>query len=102
MEFYERPCTTPGFQSYRYRGRYGWVMIGVRDIKDALSEAARSVSDPIEPSRLQRHVEGRGYVGIVERLAELQEKAVNPLTWGCALTDAEDAEAGDIQQALYP
>lgn len=39
------PCAAPGLVSYRYRGAYGWVMIGATDHADALSEAARSTSD---------------------------------------------------------
>ncbi len=39
-----RPLAAPGLISYRYRGRYGWVMIGARDHADALSEANRSIA----------------------------------------------------------
>jgi hypothetical protein len=34
--------TSLGLTSYRYSGRYGWIMIGARDNADALREAARS------------------------------------------------------------
>lgn len=44
MEFHDRPCAAHGLTSYRYRGHYGWVMIGARDHADALREAGRSVS----------------------------------------------------------
>lgn len=38
----DRPLAAPGLKSFRYRGRYGWIMIGATDKKDALREAARS------------------------------------------------------------
>lgn len=51
-EHWEHPCAAPGLVSYRYLGRYGWIMIGARDNADALREAKRS-TDNIDPSRLQ-------------------------------------------------
>lgn len=38
----DKPLAAPGLTSYRYRGRYGWIMIGASDDADALREAARS------------------------------------------------------------
>lgn len=43
-EFYNRPCAGHGLTSYRYRGRYGWVMLGAANEHDALKQALRSVS----------------------------------------------------------
>ena len=48
---HERPCAAHGWNSYRYRGRYGWIMIGANSHDDALREAARSTVD-ITPDRL--------------------------------------------------
>lgn len=42
--FQDRPCAAAGLTSYRYRGRYGWIMIGAKDDRDAMREAARSTS----------------------------------------------------------
>jgi hypothetical protein len=42
MEYWNKPMAAHGLTSYRYKGRYGWIMIGARDTKDALSEANRS------------------------------------------------------------
>lgn len=39
---HDKPCAIAGLVSYRYRGRYGWIMIGARDHADALREASRS------------------------------------------------------------
>ena len=33
----------PGLDSYRYWGRYGWVMIGAKDAQDALNEAGNKL-----------------------------------------------------------
>lgn len=46
---------TNGLTSYRYRGRYGWIMIGATDDKDALNEAGRSLTwDAPVMSNLER------------------------------------------------
>ncbi len=41
--YQDRPCAAAGFISYRYAGRYGYVMIGGKDDADALREAGRSI-----------------------------------------------------------
>jgi hypothetical protein len=42
-----------GLLSYRYKGRYGWVMIGASDHLKAIKEAQRSTADTVTPDRLQ-------------------------------------------------
>jgi hypothetical protein len=54
MDTHDKPCAAHGLNSYRYRGRYGWIMIGARDDAHALREAARSSSAAIDPANLQR------------------------------------------------
>lgn len=49
----DRPMAAPGLTSYRYNGRYGFVMIGARDKADALREAARSVTGDVDPAKLE-------------------------------------------------
>lgn len=49
-----KPCAARGLTSYRYAGRYGWIMIGAVDDADAIREAGRSRSSPIDPAKLQR------------------------------------------------
>lgn len=49
----DRPLAAPGLTSYRYRGRYGWIMIGARDHDDAMAEAARSTPGPLSPDALE-------------------------------------------------
>lgn len=49
MSITDKPLAAPGLTSYRYAGRYGWIMIGARSTEDALREARRSSSgDPAE------------------------------------------------------
>lgn len=48
----DRPCAGHGLTSYRYRGRYGWIMIGATDHADALREVGRSTDD-ITPDKLE-------------------------------------------------
>jgi hypothetical protein len=47
MEYWNKPCAAAGLKSYRYKGRYGWIMIGAKDTEGALSEAKRSTQGVI-------------------------------------------------------
>lgn len=38
----DKPMAAHSLTSYRYKGRYGWIMIGAKNTDDALSEARRS------------------------------------------------------------
>lgn len=49
----DKPMAVPGLISYRYRGRYGWIMIGAKDDSQALKEAQRSTSDKVIIDNLQ-------------------------------------------------
>jgi hypothetical protein len=63
MSIYDKPLATSGLHSFRYRGRYGWIMIGAHDALDALREAARS-TDNVTIAKLQEW-DGEKYVSIV-------------------------------------
>lgn len=67
VEPHEKPLAAPGLNSYRYAGRFGWVMIGARNEADALAEAARSISGQAEPAisreRLQVWTTRHGVAG---------------------------------------
>lgn len=52
-DFHNRPLAASGLTSYRYRGRYGWIMIGARDHDDAMVEATRSTPGPLSPDALE-------------------------------------------------
>lgn len=47
-----RPCAAAGLTSFRYKGRYGFVMIGATNTEDALREARRSVTGPATVNNL--------------------------------------------------
>jgi hypothetical protein len=51
-DFHNKPMAAEGLTSYRYRGRYGWCMIGASDLDDALNEAWRC-TDERDPARLE-------------------------------------------------
>ena len=53
QHFTDRPCAASGLMSFRYRGRFGWVMIGATSVDDALNEALRSVQVPVSREMLQ-------------------------------------------------
>lgn len=60
------PLAAKGLISYRYKGRFGWIMIGAKDDNDALNEAKRSISDKthkIDNVNLQIW-DGMQYVGV--------------------------------------
>lgn len=61
MNHCDKPMAAHGLTSYRYRGRYGWIMIGATDDAGALREAARSTDATIAAERLERW-DGRAYV----------------------------------------
>jgi hypothetical protein len=52
-DYWNKPCAAHGLKSYRYRGRYGWIMIGAKHDEDALREAARSTID-VTKDKLQQ------------------------------------------------
>lgn len=59
---HEKPLAAPGLNSYRCRGRFGWIMIGARDHDEAMREARRSYEGA---SRADLEVwNGRGYVRV--------------------------------------
>jgi hypothetical protein len=60
--FWDRPCAARGFDSYRLRGPYGWIMIGARSTEEAMREAARSTRWPLREN-LQRW-NGQEYVTV--------------------------------------
>jgi hypothetical protein len=53
IAIHDRPMAAHGFLSYRYKGRYGWIMVGAKDHLDALREAQRSTDDLVTLDRLQ-------------------------------------------------
>lgn len=56
-----KPLASHGLTSYRYKGRYGFVMIGAKDDEDALREAQRSLTwDKATLDKLQRW-DGKAY-----------------------------------------
>ena len=62
---HDRPLAAEGLTSYRYRGRYGWVMIGATSVADALNEARRSTQVP--EHKPERHLQvwnGQEYVPV--------------------------------------
>lgn len=61
---YDKPLAAPGLISYRYKGRYGWIMIGARDHSDALNEAKRSTDLPINIENLQIW-DGQKYINVI-------------------------------------
>lgn len=61
---HDKPMAANGLISYRYKGRYSWIMIGASTDTDALSQAQLSTSDKVTSGRLERW-NGQHYVGVV-------------------------------------
>ena len=53
LETHNKPMAIKGLKSYRYRGRYGYIMIGATDTQDALREASRSTDSKITIDNLE-------------------------------------------------
>lgn len=53
MSITDKPLAAEGFISYRYKGRYGWIMIGASDDDHALTEARRSTDYAVDKENLQ-------------------------------------------------
>ena len=49
----DRPLAAHELTSYRYKGRYGYIMIGANDHADAMREAARSTDAPLSRDNLE-------------------------------------------------
>ena len=55
ISLHDKPLAAHGLTSYRYKSRYGFVMIGAKDDEDALREAQRSLTrDTATPDNLER------------------------------------------------
>ncbi len=50
---WDKPMAAAGLTSYRYRHGRTWVMIGAPNAKQALNEALRSISRPLEGVSIQ-------------------------------------------------
>lgn len=61
---HNKPMAANGLISYRYRGRYGWIMIGASTDTDALCQAQLSTDDTVTPDRLERW-NGQRYMGVL-------------------------------------
>lgn len=53
MDIWDKPLAIKGLTSYRYKGKYGYIMIGAVDHNDALREARRSSSYPVFMNNLE-------------------------------------------------
>ncbi len=68
MEYepWNKPLAMPGFISYRYKGRFGWIMAAAHDTEGALKEVARSTDAKIECANLQIYNYEKGqYIDIM-------------------------------------
>lgn len=65
--FTNRPCAAHGLKSFRYRGPWGFIMIGAASIRGALSEAARSLSQGKPTRDRLEQWDGEKYVPIRKR-----------------------------------
>jgi hypothetical protein len=52
-DVHNKPMAIQGLKSYRYKGRYGYIMIGAKDTQDALREASRSTDSEITSDNLE-------------------------------------------------
>lgn len=55
----DKPLAAKPYLSFRYKGRYGWIMIGAMDVNEALREASRSMDCAATIGNLETWDEGR-------------------------------------------
>jgi len=61
-----KPMAAQGLVSYRYKGRYGFIMIGAKDDDDALNEAKRSTRGAVTLENLEVY-NGKKYEPVLKR-----------------------------------
>lgn len=52
-DIHNLPLAANGLTSYRYAGRYGWIMIGAVSVDEALHQAQISTVDTVTIDRLE-------------------------------------------------
>lgn len=63
--FTDKPCAAHGLTSYRYKGFYGYVMIGAKNDQDALNEANRSLTGNAAILEFLEKWDGKEYKGVL-------------------------------------
>lgn len=87
-----QPLAIAGLNSYRYKGRYGYMMIGANGEDEALREAERGMSSGLQASleTLEKWVDGR-YVPVkINMLDKFEQAQIESATVSVGLT-AESA-----------
>ena len=65
----DKALAAAGFKSYRYKGKYGHIMIGAKNHSDALNQAKQSTRDPVSQEKLEMWDEkAKKYVPLVKQL----------------------------------
>jgi hypothetical protein len=86
---HDRPMAAAGLKSYRYKGRFGWIMIGATDDADAMQQARRSIDDQHRPHR------GRLEAWNGSRYVPMLGAALRDLANGIAIAADEYSAARD-------
>jgi hypothetical protein len=76
----DRPLAARGLTSYRYKGRFGWIMIGAKDHEGALNEARRSTDDKVTKENLQVW-NGETYVPVTAARPQTQRLDTRDMKW---------------------
>ena len=59
MKTIDKPLANKGLKSYRYKGNHGYIMIGAKDVEEALTQANLSLSSGAATvDKLQVHKNG--------------------------------------------
>ena len=65
----DKALAAAGLKSYRYKGRYGHIMIGAKNHSDALNEAKRSTGNEVSQEGLEMWDEKlKKYVPLTKQL----------------------------------
>lgn len=87
QKLHDKPMAVSPLVSYRYRSRYGWIMIGACSDLDALCEAERSIKGKAQKSHLQVW-NGTVYVDVLPAMGAVnaQSRPIPALAQAAALS----------------
>jgi hypothetical protein len=89
----DRPMAAQGLTSYRYKGTYGWIMIGAHDHADALKQAGRSTDAALTMDNLQVWT-GTAYAPVPPACVDTTEYVGGILCGNCEHTKDEHKPGG--------
>lgn len=90
---HDKPLAVSGLTSYRYKGKYGWIMIGAKDNDGALREARRSIDYSNEATLDRLEVWSEQACEYVQ--CKKSDTVTLPAYWASLLINGDDSGFSD-------